>query len=208
MLPQHFCACWSGDKAYRRQEPADLQAVVDAGRADVPVRSLRPLHRVRRPQDRSRGDGEGRCGSQRGTEKWHPNRRSGHGCRGAQKEVTASRMTAPRGHHCPAGPARPATKARMLMRNARQHRPGPVRAPGRLGHGLSAPPGPANAQGRGPMGPGCPPLADRTPAYRAGDPPPGAQGRSAVPASGDAAGCVKARGRWEAQGGMAGGSKK
>jgi hypothetical protein len=45
--------------------PADLKAIVDAGRGDVPLKegSEVPVRQVRQPDDRSCDDGEGRAGS-------------------------------------------------------------------------------------------------------------------------------------------------
>jgi Zn finger protein HypA/HybF involved in hydrogenase expression len=41
MLPQHFLSLLVWCQACRHQAPADLQALVDAGRGDVPVKDLR-----------------------------------------------------------------------------------------------------------------------------------------------------------------------
>jgi hypothetical protein len=63
MLPQDRWLClfvWC--KACSHQAPADLQAIIDVGRGDVPLKDLPlPLHELRQPSHRCGGDVAGRA---------------------------------------------------------------------------------------------------------------------------------------------------
>ena len=65
MLPQGFLCLLVWCESCHHRAPAILQAIIDAGRGDVPLKDPPiPMHQVRQPAHRQRGDGKDALGVQ------------------------------------------------------------------------------------------------------------------------------------------------